>query len=330
MTNNSSLDNQQDFKSIAKQLHQNFNNLSESKLNPLLTGIFLVGMAMSLFDPGIVAYLTIIFGASSGLAYAASKNKVGHNLPNWAFPVIGVSAALIYVVSGIPGLILTSGISGGWYLHSQFKDRFEDWKSKARNFATEFKANPFQAATKTIFKTLQFLSDFIISIETPKENKDITQNGIRIIYEGDETVAIEQITEPEIIQAEQQASTSPEPINLDGDPAKPIEPVIEISRTPEPVLFSSAATARTIPETEAQPAPFIPQASAPVLKTPEPKTQDTINIMGYPILTFQKRKIIIDSKSHTGIWGAAKLFLDTLDPRADIIVRRSGSRPPNS
>jgi hypothetical protein len=146
-----------------------------------MVGVLLLGIAVSVFNPGSLLYLAMTFGASAGIAYAASKNQVAHTpLPAWAITSIGVTSAVIYGVAGMPGLMLTAGLSGGWYLNSYFGHRFQQWKTNFQDFLTKFKNNPIRQSVNLTFNALQFLADILTPVENippaPVPNRPVQED----------------------------------------------------------------------------------------------------------------------------------------------------------
>ena len=81
-TNTSKDFSTEDLKRLLNKLYKQFNKLSESTMNPLLTGMFLLGVACTFFPVSTVGYLAMVFGASSGLAYAVAKKQTNLQFPD--------------------------------------------------------------------------------------------------------------------------------------------------------------------------------------------------------------------------------------------------------
>lgn len=281
-----------DFEAGIKRIFQNFNQLSEKKINPLLSGIFLLGLASTLFEPGMVAYLTVIFGASSGIAYAVTKNQTEKNLPTWIFPAIGVASALLYAVAGVPGVILGAGLSGGWYLHGNFLHKCQQWKMDFNAFSEKFKTNPISLSAHLTFKALQFLSDLIISIEPEKPE------------------------EPKIGKVEPSNNTKLPTVALCEQNKD--EPIIALqNKLEEPVVETQPQTTEEVKPEMPQPTPVLFSQTTPkpsITKVIKPK-KDTITVFGKTVLELERKQVEIDSS-----WsGLAKAFFYSMDPRVDLV-----------
>lgn len=345
MKTNKSTDNANvDLKNAARKLFNSFNKLPESAINPLMTGIFLLGMAATFFEPGLVAYLTMIFGASSGIAYAAAKNQTVHQLPTWAFPTVGVTAALIYAFAGVPGMILTAGLSGGWYIHSHYSDKFNQWKKDFHQFVEKFKTNPVNQGVHVAFLGLQMLSNFILKMEEPlpEQSEEELSREEASEEQIEETIEIEK----RIVDApEQQPEPEPEPVILDT----PIEQAVEqleqaqeqptmpmLEQTEEPQQQQPNAPAKKKPKTKTQdmvvPVPVLFSQNAPQQKTTasttpkksktikpsevKPKVDTILSVCGRPIIQAKRMQVRVDN-SWIGLGKA--FFISLVDPSAELI-----------
>lgn len=313
-----------DLKAIVLKFFKNFNKLPESAINPLMTGIFLLGMAATFFEPGMVAYLTMIFGASSGIAYAAAKNQTVHQLPTWAFPAVGVTAALVYAFAGVPGMVLTAGLSGGWYMHSHYSDKLLQWKKDLQKFVEDFKTSPVNQSVHVAFLALQFVSDFILKVEDPiPEEPEQPEEEPSL----EEVIANpqEQLPEPEpkpvVLEKtiEQTAEKLEQVQKQVQEQAQEKEPSKEPLQTPTetnsdnvavpvaPVLFSSIAPQQTNTAS-------IPKPKTTTPKVVKPKT-DAFKVLGQPVFEVQRMQVRVDNS-----WiGMGKAFFRSLDPRVDLV-----------
>lgn len=165
---------------LVQQMHTNFNKLPESTMQPILMGVFLLGVASAFFSPFVVTCMVGVFGVSAGLTYAAAANKTIPNIPNWMLASVGVATAMIYGVAGVPGLFLSVGLIGGWHFNTKFSPRFEAWKETARDEINKLKANPVRQTINLLFKGLYALSDFLAPKEIiPQDNVNANQQENR-------------------------------------------------------------------------------------------------------------------------------------------------------
>jgi hypothetical protein len=340
-----------DLKTAALKLFSSFNKLPESAINPLMGGIFLLGMAATFFEPGLVAYLTMIFGASSGIAYAAAKNQTVHQLPTWAFPTVGVTAALIYAFAGVPGMILTAGLSGGWYVHSHYSDKFDQWKKDFHQFVENFKTNPVNQGVHVAFLGLQMLSNFIIKMEEPlpeqseeelsleESSEEQIEEIIEIEIEKRIVDAPEQQPEPEAVildttieQAAEQLEQVQKQIQEQQAQEQATMPILE--QTEEPQQQQTNPPAKKKPKTKTQdiivPVPVLFSQDAPQQKTTasttakpkttkirevKPKVDTVLGVCGIPVIQAQRMQVRVDNS-----WiGLGRAFFRSLDPRVDLI-----------
>lgn len=336
-----------DLKSLLNKLRLQFNKLPESAINPLMTGIFLLGMAATFFEPAVVAYLTMIFGASSGIAYAATKNQTVHQLPTWAFPTFGVAAALIYAFAGIPGMVLTAGLSGGWYIHSYYSDKFQQWKTDFHQFVENFKTNPVNQSVHVTFLALQMLSNFIIKMEEPAPEEseqyekelfieempeDTAENPLeeKIIADGSEQIPEPVTFDKTIEQTAEKLEQAQKQVQEQQTQEQPIMPTLEQTEEPQqqptqakrkserkaknvvpaPVLFSKTASQQT---TNAA------TVTKPKTTTPNkviiPPKKDSFSVVGQELFAFNRRPVRVDNS-----WiGIGRALLYSLDPRVDLV-----------
>lgn len=322
-TNNSQDFSTQDLKALLNKIKEQFNKLPESVINPLMTCIFLLGMAATFFEPGMVAYLTMIFGASSGIAYAVAKNQTIHQFPTWAFPTVGVTAALIYAFAGIPGIILTAGLSGGWYMHSHYSDKLQQWKTDFQQFVEDLKTNPVHQVARLTFLLIQFLSDLTLKIEAPEPEEEASIEMEAVITENPTYQEIEQIPEPSTVEKplEKTLETTTKELELaqkQVQEQQALDQSVEkeqeatepsTNKEPVPVLFSQEAQATAV-------APIV---AKPKTKTSTPNAvkpkNDSFKVLGQPVIEVQRRQVRVDNS-----WiGLGRAFLQSLDPRVDLV-----------
>lgn len=316
-TNTSKDFSTEDLKRLLNKLYKQFNKLSESTMNPLLTGMFLLGVACTFFPVSTVGYLAMVFGASSGLAYAVAKKQTNLQLPTWGFSAIGVATALVYAFAGIPGVILTAGLSGGWYVHSHYSDKIQEWKTDFRQFAEDFKTNPFNQTFRVTYFILQHLADFILKIEpAPKQLEASTEDK-------PETEEPEEVIEQQN-SIDNSAGQNPDEIKLNTtieQTSKKLEqepavfiPNIDAQDTPKeplPVLFSEQAQQTTA----VAPVTTQPKTKPTTPKAVKPKKDTVLAVMGQPIIQLERKQVQIDNS-----WlGLGKAFIYSLDPRVDLM-----------
>ncbi len=316
-----------DFQSALKKLFQHFNQLSEKTINPLLTGIFMLGVASTFFEPGMVAYLTMVYGASNGIAYAIAKSQSAKNLPAWFFPAVGVSSALVYGMAGIPGIILAAGLSGGWYLHTHFQDKIQQFKVDFEAFSERLKANPVSEGVNFSFRAVQFVSNFILHMEEPpiaaqnNEPQNLEEPQLEEVLEeqpnasndNEQQAVVTQENNDEQKQISDLQKKLEEPAMQIHEPAVMAPEQSELQK-PSPVLFSQAATTQSTASVVKQPV---------VPKITKPKTDD-VKVFGKTVLELERRTVAIDN-SWTGL---AKAFIYSMDPRVDLVNEAAKNNRP--